>query len=613
MSVVVFGLFFSCEYIPTPKEVRDAQKIFDETGLNKKIASNFKSKHLKQNQDVYVEIENERFNNYLWSIADKLAKNAKYRPDQIKLLDSSWVQASSSENIIYITLGMLLSVQSEDELACILGHEMAHSDLNHGPVSSQISSIEKKLIEMGYKVETKVSGETHAMNKTSSEVYNLKKSKRSKTQEQEADFYGSMLVKKSGYNPYRCSLLFKRISRKINADSIYSFQKLKGSHHSLKKRSEDLRSFLISRGIKDSKKELTKPYQDNYEESFKESEVAKKKTLHGLEKVKKINDEIKAFINKKEKISLEQFIKISKEISHLARKNNVNKKSLLAYKKASQAPPKHKKFLEEDFKQDSPIWRESASWVGEISESLSLLGHLAIGTIPVLNDAVDLYEVVVGKDFITQKELSLDQRFLSALGLVAGSGGVYRKSFSEIETTVKNSRFESELSEIRSVFSKVNQELPKIEASPTLKKILHSPDFVPSDFYVRPNGEVFPGRAYHYTNEIDEIVEKGAIEVKPKGTWISFDSYDNAAEANSKLQIPNPVRYRVEFNTIDVSDTLKIPHGDYGRSSKFEPLSKDFPQFGKGGGTQAMVDEKIFPDKIVDMSTGEVLTFEKGQ
>ncbi len=54
------------------------------------------------------------------------------------------------------------------------------------------------------------------------------------------------------------------------------------------------------------------------------------------------------------------------------------------------------------------------------------MARLGIGFVPLVNDVADVYELLTGKDFISGKSLSLADRMLSGLGVIAGSGAAYR-------------------------------------------------------------------------------------------------------------------------------------------------------------------------------------------
>lgn len=52
--------------------------------------------------------------------------------------------------------------------------------------------------------------------------------------------------------------------------------------------------------------------------------------------------------------------------------------------------------------------------------------RLGLGFTPVLNDLIDLFEASTGRDFFNDEWLSDESRFLSAMGILAGSGQYYR-------------------------------------------------------------------------------------------------------------------------------------------------------------------------------------------
>ena len=64
---------------------------------------------------------------------------------------------------------------------------------------------------------------------------------------------------------------------------------------------------------------------------------------------------------------------------------------------------------------------------------------------------------------------------------------------------------------------------------------------------------------------------------------------------------------RVEFDTAQILDDVRIPQGMWGEADHLEPLTRDFPQFGSGGATQAITNRPIQVRRIVDLRTGKVL------
>lgn len=57
----------------------------------------------------------------------------------------------------------------------------------------------------------------------------------------------------------------------------------------------------------------------------------------------------------------------------------------------------------------------------------------------------------------------------------------------------------------------------------------------------------------------------------------------------------------MEFDTKQILDDVRIPNGNWGKSSYLEPITTDFPQFGPGGATQAVTNRPIKIDTLIDL------------
>lgn len=112
-----------------------------------------------------------------------------------------------------------------------------------------------------------------------------------------------------------------------------------------------------------------------------------------------------------------------------------------------------------------------------------------------------------------------------------------------------------------------------------------------------------PATGYRYMASdaayLSELNKTKFIHANAKGTYFSFDKYDVASP--SKLQVPHDASVRGSFDTMQIIDDIKIPNGNWGKANYLEPITKDFPEFGSGGATQAITNEKIILDEITTL------------
>ena len=125
---------------------------------------------------------------------------------------------------------------------------------------------------------------------------------------------------------------------------------------------------------------------------------------------------------------------------------------------------------------------------------------------------------------------------------------------------------------------------------------------VRADFYVTPNGEVIPSTGYRYMSRdasyIPTLQETMFIEAR-EGTYFSFDRFDTPNPG--ALQVPHDASIRGAFDTLQIIDDIRIPYGSWNQADYLEPITRDFPQFGPGGATQAITDSAIKLDEITDL------------
>lgn len=257
------------------------------------------------------------------------------------------------------------------------------------------------------------------------------------------------------------------------------------------------------------------------------------------------------------------------------------------------------------------------------------MARFGLGFTPIFGDVADIYELLTGKDFLNGQDLRWGERLLSGVGIVVGSGAGYRyaaraahapeefipkfeRGFAQVAKREINLSTQ-ELKNAREFIAQTKATEKAIQASPTLRKTFENPNFKKTDFYVRPNGEIIPAKAYRYVPSTapyrEELVRTGRVPENSNGTYLSFNKYDQPGIARDRLQLyeKNDAAIRIELDTKQVLEDVRILRGRYGTADHLEPLTKDYPEYGVGRATQAVTYEGIQASRIVDLKTGKVI------
>jgi predicted Zn-dependent protease len=156
---------------------------------------------------------------YVRAIGDKLVAQLDKNPFdfQFHIADDRVPNAFALPGgYVYVTRGLLTLITSEDELACVMAHEIIHVIKRHS-VKQMRKSIIPHLLEVpgaivGTVVSDNVGNLINAPIKTSN---TLLLSSYSRKHEREADSYGIELAAKSGYNPFAMGDILDRLSRTV--------------------------------------------------------------------------------------------------------------------------------------------------------------------------------------------------------------------------------------------------------------------------------------------------------------------------------------------------------------------------------------------------------------
>ena len=81
----------------------------------------------------------------------------------------------------------------------------------------------------------------------------------------------------------------------------------------------------------------------------------------------------------------------------------------------------------------------------------------------------------------------------------------------------------------------------------------------------------------------------------------AYPAGKSAEQIKSELQIKYPPTHIGEFDTLQIIDDIHIPYGEWGTAKHLEPITKDFPRYGKGGATQAITNTPIKDFKLKEI------------
>jgi len=173
---------------------------------------------------------------YVNNIGQKLVSklvNKEFSKFFFKVLDSSEINAFALPGgYVYVTRGLLTSLNSEGELASVLGHEIGHITMHHG-AKMMIRSIGSQILSVGGALASpKNSGQWLAVSSAMFQQINMGYGRDA---ELESDAQGMMNAMDSGYHPQGMVNFLKNL-RKQEIMSGQSYHGFQASHPETKER-----------------------------------------------------------------------------------------------------------------------------------------------------------------------------------------------------------------------------------------------------------------------------------------------------------------------------------------------------------------------------------------
>ena len=179
--------------------------------------------------DKYSIYNNEKLNKYLNNICGAItscsSKPYLYKGYFVAVLNSDEINAMATPGgHIFVTRGMLKCVSSEDELASVIAHEVAHIQLQHGLSVIKSSRFTDATLDITKFAVVKYGSDDFDKfvdlfdDSVNDIVSTLVNNGFSQSQEFDADEYALTLLNDSGYNPHS----FKKVLEKIKLNQVDS-------------------------------------------------------------------------------------------------------------------------------------------------------------------------------------------------------------------------------------------------------------------------------------------------------------------------------------------------------------------------------------------------------
>jgi filamentous hemagglutinin len=120
------------------------------------------------------------------------------------------------------------------------------------------------------------------------------------------------------------------------------------------------------------------------------------------------------------------------------------------------------------------------------------------------------------------------------------------------------------------------------------------------DFYVTSDGTAVPATGYRGFGGDRNLAEATSGVIAPRNpTYFTFNNITGMTgqEVQDLLQLPQVPTHGVSFDTLQLIPDLSIPGGRWNTLPTPEPFTSTYPEWGTGGGTQAITSKPISVSK----------------
>jgi len=186
--------------------------------------------------------------NYISRVGNKLAQvsDRKELPYHFKVIESKELNAFALPGgYIYIYTGLLKLMESEAELAGVLGHEVGHIVARHGVIRLQ------QVIGISILLDIALGKSSEAVQQGVSVGIGLMLQGFSRENELEADYDAIFYMPRAGYNPKGMVDLLKKLNE-LDKSGTNVFEKLASGHPPTSQRIQEAQGYIDSLGYSNS-------------------------------------------------------------------------------------------------------------------------------------------------------------------------------------------------------------------------------------------------------------------------------------------------------------------------------------------------------------------------
>jgi hypothetical protein len=163
-------------------------------------------------------IRDQQITIYVNQVAQLILENTEFYdlPVTVYVADTDNIYANALPiGVIVISKGMLKQINSEHELACLIGHEIAHVTLGHGETEMGKRRVKFRAEDAFGELDEAFGTDTKEMDALADEMYERAIKGRKEEYEAEADVQGAIYAYRAGYDPSGMINLMRKLETKI--------------------------------------------------------------------------------------------------------------------------------------------------------------------------------------------------------------------------------------------------------------------------------------------------------------------------------------------------------------------------------------------------------------